>query len=193
MIFVRELTKSRSTLRAVFEPVFKQIEDLVKGQIAEVSSRNLTVKVRYMPFVDILVLTGVKAILLVGGLGENTCLYERLVNCHASDGVQVMQVNRAFVFPISSPLLTLNRTRRWSSICRGATLWGLEHSNPPTVVSRLSRYSYGIASSPKYDSTKHLSEDKYRDVDGEDRARDQMTWLLRKVRSLSLPPCSCTC
>lgn len=90
---------------------------------------------------------------------------------------------------------------RWSSICRGATLWGLEHTDPafsssvissPTVTSRLSRYSYGMAFSELYDPSKHVMEDVYVDQEeGHYRAKDQMTWLLKRVREnkpTTLPP-----
>lgn len=44
--YVRELMDPRSALRAVFDHVSLQIENLVAEQIAEVSGKNLTVKVR---------------------------------------------------------------------------------------------------------------------------------------------------
>ena len=191
-MYTRELTKFRSALRTVFNPIFLQIENLVAAQIEEVRVKNLTVKVGYISFVEGLVLTGVQAVLLVGGLGANRYLHERLMKCHERDGVQVMQVKRAFVFPVLLPLLTLIRIYRWSSICRGATLWGLERFNRTspldnsTVVSKIQRYSLGIVSSPKYDPAKHRQEDRYCDpADGTLRARKQMTWLLKRVRSPS--------
>lgn len=56
-------------------------------------------------------------------------------------------------------------------------------TSSPTVVSRLSRYSYGMAFSQIYDHTRHLSEDVYLDTaDGEYKARGQMNWLLKRVR-----------
>ena len=83
---------------------------------------------------------------------------------------------------------------RWSSICRGATLWGLEHSDltsltsTPTVVSRLSRYNYGMAFSQIYDPSRHLLQDMYMDpAEGVYRARGQMIWLLRRVRQPKRP------
>ena len=82
---------------------------------------------------------------------------------------------------------------RWSSICRGATLWGLEHSeltaavnDNSTITSRLSRYSYGILFSQVYDSSKHIIQDRYYDiVEGIDKADNQMDWLLKRVRCSS--------
>lgn len=101
------LIKSSSALRAVFDQVSLRIENLVAEQIAEVSSKDLIVKVDYLPKIEVLLLTSVKAILLVGGFGENKYLYDRLQGCHASDNIQVMQVNGAFVFRYPSLILTL--------------------------------------------------------------------------------------
>jgi hypothetical protein len=75
---------------------------------------------------------------------------------------------------------------RWSSICRGATLWGLEHSEKypsatKTVTSRIARYSYGVKCSQLFDETKgHSIRDRRRGVRGEWRADNQMHWLLEK-------------
>lgn len=57
----------------------------------------------------------------------------------------------------------------------------------PTVTSRLSRYSYGMAFSHPYDPKKHLIEDCYLDTsDGSYKAKDQMKWLLKRVRGSNL-------
>ena len=95
---------------------------------------------------------------------------------------------------------------RWSSVCRGATLWGLEHPyesiapnslvpnaspfsvNTSTVTSRISRYSYGMSLSVPYDQRRHLIQDVYRDEKtGLVMAKQQMTWLLRRVRFYMAP------
>lgn len=78
-------------------------------------------------------------------------------------------------------------------------MWGLEHPDPttttgdllspssalsasPTVVSRLSRYSYGMALDEPFDMSRHRVEDCYRDEEtGRWMAKDQMTWLLKRV------------
>ncbi|MCJ1471207.1 hypothetical protein MMC07_009855 [Pseudocyphellaria aurata] len=79
---------------------------------------------------------------------------------------------------------------RWSSICRGATLWGLEHPTPessssatssPTVTSRLSRYSYGMCLALIYNSSEHTMEEMYFDQHwGAFMAPRQMEWLLKR-------------
>lgn len=76
-------------------------------------------------------------------------------------------------------------------------MWGLEHSDmsnagtrpdsptqSPTVTSRLSRYSYGMVFDHYYDERLHHIDDIFWDIDtGSYMARDQMTWLLRRVSS----------
>ena len=92
----------------------------------------------------------------------------------------------------------------WSSVCRGATLWGLEHppvdnranhslfpeaplTTAPTVTSRLWRYNYGMSLSEPYTQKKHLYQDVYRDTKtGNWMSRKQMTWLLKRVLLPSL-------
>ncbi|CAG8962469.1 hypothetical protein HYFRA_00014199 [Hymenoscyphus fraxineus] len=109
----------------------------------------------------------VEAILLVGGFGESRYLHDRVTNCHKSDGTQILRVQGA-----------------WSSICRGATLAGLEGiggalGRPPKVVSRIARYSYGFAVSTLFDPSEHLPEDRYLcESEGVYRANNQMMWIL---------------
>lgn len=81
----------------------------------------------------------------------------------------------------------------WSAICRGATIWGLEHSSsnaPPsyqTITSRKARFSYGICLNHEFDSMIHREIDKYwDDIDGMWRARNQMSWLAPKVSICNL-------
>lgn len=190
-MFVRELIDSRPALRAVFDHISLQIENLVSEQIAEVSDKDLAVKVKKSAHYR----------RSSANLGQGNTPRRRLwreqipirspgemprTRRYTSDASQRSVRVFRFHLPYSRFIL---RSRRWSSICRGATLWGLEHSDQtsitssPTVVSRLSRYSYGMALSQIYDPTRHLSEDVYLDTaDGTYKARGQMKWLLRRVR-----------
>lgn len=126
----------------------------------------------------------VKAILLVGGFGANKYLHSRLKMSHKSKNIEVLQVNGA-----------------WSSICRGATLWGLENSTRQnnnankTVTSRLARYSYGNCWDVEFNSSIHHEKDRIESIDGVIRARQQMNWLVEKGdrleegRLISVPVC----
>jgi hypothetical protein len=87
--------------------------------------------------------------------------------------------------------LALLRRCSWSSICRGATLWGLEHSlqTPApnkTVISRIARYSYGLICSQPFEESKHLVSDKFRGKKGDWRADNQMIWFLRRGDSVKV-------
>ncbi|KAK6532128.1 hypothetical protein TWF694_003289 [Orbilia ellipsospora] len=102
----------------------------------------------------------VKAILLVGGFGSSKYLHSRLDKIYRQRGINVLQANDP-----------------WSAVCRGATMWGLEHK---AVVSRNARYSYGYSVNVPFESGKHDMVDRYWDVsEGIHRARDQMGWLLK--------------
>ncbi|KAI1660440.1 hypothetical protein F4813DRAFT_400656 [Daldinia decipiens] len=160
-------------LRTVFDHICGQIDTLVQNQTMEVQGRGLKVK----------------AILLVGGFGESKYLHSRLENAYTSEGVRVLQVDGA-----------------WSAICRGACMWGLEQVQKPhpwlaakdlppynaidppltpqmepTIVSRISRYSYGIPLTEDFDPKKHLWKDRFLDnSSGKYAADNQMRWLLKR-------------
>jgi len=59
-------------LRTIFEPVVKEILDLVKGQIKATNSV-------------------VKAVLMVGGFGQNAYLRERIREAIKGENIEVMQ------------------------------------------------------------------------------------------------------
>ncbi|KAH8690418.1 hypothetical protein GQ44DRAFT_833025 [Phaeosphaeriaceae sp. PMI808] len=113
----------------------------------------------------------VKAILLVGGFGTNRYMHQRLKDAHSNSGIVVLQ-----------------NTQGWSSICRGATMWGLENStySPPpkkTVRARIARYSYGLCYETEFDASKgHERRDREWSPRGYWEARNQMRWLLEKGR-----------
>lgn len=126
-----------------------------------------------------------KAILLVGGFGDSKYLYGRLEDTFQAGGIQILQ-----------------NTDAWSSICRGATLWGLEHPTQPdpvrppqvTVTSRLARYCYGVCVTQPFDPNRHSIQDRFvHKAKGTYWADNQMKWLLRRGeeiregRALQLP------
>ncbi|KAM6516430.1 hypothetical protein FALCPG4_014614 [Fusarium falciforme] len=116
----------------------------------------------------------VKSILLVGGFGSSKYLHHRLEKSYSSRGISVLQVDGA-----------------WSSICRGACRWGLEHARGRpdasmmalvrTVVGRISTYSYGVCVDEPFDSKRHLWDDRYLNLATNTYyASNQMKWLLRR-------------
>lgn len=82
---------------------------------------------------------------------------------------------------------------RWSLACRGATIRGLEQSQPdhvPSAMSRISvlrtaRHHYGIRCSLPFDESRgHSYQDRVRGPRGEWRADNQMIWMLRKGETI---------
>ncbi|KAH6895964.1 hypothetical protein B0T10DRAFT_545558 [Thelonectria olida] len=121
----------------------------------------------------------VKAILLVGGFGASKYLHKRIENSYSSLGIRVLQVDGA-----------------WSAICRGACLWGLEHTQnlgsitraelKPTLSSWLARYSLGVSASVPFDPARHLWQDRIlHRAKNKYYASDQMIWLLRRGETVT--------
>lgn len=77
---------------------------------------------------------------------------------------------------------------RWTSVCRGATLWGLEHSArqlergmPLTVQSRIARYSYGIRVNAPHDKIENQHSDIDSDSSSIKGTGNRMIWLIEQV------------
>jgi hypothetical protein len=164
-------------LRTVFDHVINQIVNLVDKQVDEVQERGQRVR----------------AILLVGGFGANRYMHQRLKSAHPGGAVQVLQVSGAYVLPIvlEAEVFSPVDCLRWSAICRGATIWGLENAtrsreNSPerkTVVARIARHNYGICGAEPFDESRHLLKDRARFQNGLWYANHQMHWLVVKVRT----------
>jgi len=115
-------------IKDIFEPIILKIIELVKGQINDLKKKRT------------------KAVLLVGGFGQNSYLKERL--CHSLNGVEVLQPPNA-----------------WTAIVRGAVMIGLNRANSMgatvNVVSRRARKHYGVELFVNYDPLKHDDSKKY--------------------------------
>jgi len=108
-------------MNRIFEPIIVKIIELVKGQIKSSEKE-------------------IRAILLVGGFGQNSYLKERLRS--SLGGIEVLQPPNA-----------------WTAIVRGAVMVGLSHANPKLaavgVVSRAARKHYGLELNVEYVSDSH--------------------------------------
>ena len=84
------------------------------------------------------------------------------------------------------------RVHRLSSTCRGATLWGREQWINEVQVSRTkeprtSQYSIGFAMSKTVFDRSRQSKYIYQDqIEGVEKAKNQMEWLLKKVTKSGL-------
>jgi sugar (pentulose or hexulose) kinase len=114
-------------LKEIFEHVILQVIKLVKDQIKSTNKK-------------------IKAVLLVGGFGQNAYLKERLRTALGTE-ITVMQPTNA-----------------WTAVVRGAVMMGLANSDPALakvgVVSRAARKSYGIEMAQIYDASIHAVDRK---------------------------------
>ena len=109
-------------VKAIFDPVVDEVIALVRGQIAATQKK-------------------VKAVLLVGGFGQNAYLRET-VRAAIDPAIEVMQPPNG-----------------WTAVVRGALMKGLSHLEPDTervkVAARTARKHYGTEIMSKYDASKH--------------------------------------
>lgn len=109
-------------VKKIFDPVVDEVVALVRGQIAATNKQ-------------------VKAVLMVGGFGQNAYLRET-VRAAIDSKIEVMQPPNG-----------------WTAVVRGALMKGLSQLEPDTervkVASRTARKHYGTEIMSKYDSSKH--------------------------------------
>lgn len=117
-----KFTIKPAEMHAIFEPIIPKIIGLVQGQIRD-SGKNI------------------RAILLVGGFGQNNYLKEHIRS--AVGTIEVLQPPNA-----------------WAAIVRGAVMMGLARSNTAlaaiSIISRAARKHYGIKLGAMFDASKHL-------------------------------------
>lgn len=115
---------SATEMKAIFEPVIDEVIALVRGQM---SATKRTIK----------------AVLLVGGFGQNLYLKERL-RASISSSIEVRQPANA-----------------WTAVVRGAVMVGAQ-TDAVQLLSRQARKHYGIKMICPYDATKkHLYSERY--------------------------------
>lgn len=112
-------------MEAIFDPVIKKVITLVQGQIVA-TKKNVK--------------QDIKAVLLVGGFGQNFYLKERL-RSSLSSSIEVRQ-------PLHS----------WTAVVRGAVLIGAQLD---VVQSRAARSHYGIRVEREYDKTIHSKDQRF--------------------------------
>jgi molecular chaperone DnaK (HSP70) len=113
-------------MQAIFEPVILRAIGYVQGQI-QASKKKI------------------RAVLLVGGFGQNNYLKERLRDWLG--GIEVLQPPNA-----------------WTAIVRGAVMMGLSRASSAlttvAVASRRARKHYGVQLRVVYDSERHDASEK---------------------------------
>ncbi|KAF2026845.1 hypothetical protein EK21DRAFT_92091 [Setomelanomma holmii] len=150
-------------IRDIFDPVLSDILKLALKQ------RNATMQGKKKK---------PKALLLVGGLGGNQFLHQRLQAEFSTGDIDVIQPRGSNV---------------WASISRGAAIKSMGYDDVyddqpyPVVTSYISKAHYGMAYKEPYDSEKHTLEDRrvYDDGRGMDMVWDQMRWYVHKGQDVS--------
>jgi molecular chaperone DnaK (HSP70) len=139
-------------VKGIFDPIVDKIIKLVNDQIRATSQT-------------------IRAVLLVGGFGQNNYLKERLRTSLGS-AVQILQPPNA-----------------WTAVVRGAVMMGLARSDPRLtsvgLVSRAARKHYGADLSTRFDASRHVSSKKYwSSIDGWYRVLE-VFWFIKKGEPVS--------
>ncbi|KAH7341154.1 hypothetical protein BKA66DRAFT_544029 [Pyrenochaeta sp. MPI-SDFR-AT-0127] len=152
---------SSEIIKGIFDPVMRDILLLVNTQASE-TIKTMSRKPN--------------AILLVGGLGGNKFLYQRLRAEFPADDSKVIQPEGA---------------KTWASICRGAAIKGLTFDDVvdqpfPLVTSYISKAHYGMVIQEPFDSSRHKEEDRRAcPARHMDLAHNQMRWYVTKGHDVS--------
>ncbi|EKG11037.1 Heat shock protein Hsp70 [Macrophomina phaseolina MS6] len=167
------LSMSVEQLKEIFDPVVKDVIDLVDGQVRELRAKG----------------ENVSGVVLVGGFGQSDYLYKCL-KAHFNDSappppyeekpthkvaVESKQANEAV--QVMHPMYA------WTAVVRGAVLRGLEGS---MVVSRKSRWWYGTSYATIFEDGKHQVGERYWSPLWERwMVSDRMQWHIKKGDQIS--------
>ncbi|CAK7209363.1 hypothetical protein SCUCBS95973_000413 [Sporothrix curviconia] len=186
----------------IFEPIVKEVCDLVQGQVDKLRAKGGIVS----------------GIILVGGFGQSDYLYRRLkhhfrgnlmdgIVSHGTGSSQLPPppyserpthaaaasldianlsladgVGNNGTAPIP-PIEVMQPVYAWTAVVRGAVLRGLEGS---MVLSRRARFHYGTSYATVYDEAKHSVSERYWSPLWERwMVSDRMQWHIAKGDSIS--------
>ncbi|KAL8985898.1 MAG: hypothetical protein Q9177_004311 [Variospora cf. flavescens] len=136
-------------LCAIFEPVIQEVIILVTSQLYAAKA----------------VKAAARAVVLVGGFGENNYLYQRLTEAVADSNVEVLRPAGGLVtFATMDSLLVLMQLR-WTAVVHGALMKGLSEASKNTTVTSISgrkaRYYFGTASAKAFEKTIHPMDGRF--------------------------------
>ncbi|KAK4102666.1 actin-like ATPase domain-containing protein [Parathielavia hyrcaniae] len=155
----------------IFEPVIKEVCDLVQGQVDTLRAKGGVVS----------------GIILVGGFGQSDYLYRRLKSHFTTSTAPPPYTE----LPTSAVIDLQDRTSievmqpvyAWTAVVRGAVLRGLEGN---MVISRKARMHYGTSYATVYDEAKHSVMERYWSPLWERwMVSDRMQWHIAKGEALS--------
>ena len=160
------LVMTAEQVKEIFEPVVKEVCDLVQGQVDKIRQKDGIVS----------------GIVLVGGFGQSNYLYNKL-KTHFNSAAPPPYTERpthAVATNNNQSVEVMQPMYAWTAVVRGAVLRGLEGS---MVVSRRSRWHYGTSYATVFDEERHPVSDRYWSPLWERwMVSDRMQWHIAKVR-----------
>ncbi|KAI0849945.1 hypothetical protein F5Y00DRAFT_252593 [Daldinia vernicosa] len=139
---------SRDEICSIFQVVMPTIEALIERQVNAIKEKTLRFP---------------KAIVLVGGLGQCSYIFEAL--------------KRRYYDKV--PVIQEKGEKPRAAVSKGAVLCGTK--GRVLIRSRIARYSYGYFLSKPFQEGIHNAEDRFHDTARNcDMARGQMEWLVKR-------------
>ncbi|KAK5135987.1 hypothetical protein LTR08_004241 [Meristemomyces frigidus] len=164
------LIMSAEQVKTIFEPVIRQVIDLVEGQVHEIRSKGGVVS----------------GIILVGGFGQSNYLWKRLKQQFnsAPPPAYTEQPTHESAAALPQPSVeVLQPLHAWTAVVRGAVLRGVEGS---LVEKRRSRCHYGTSYATVFEESKHPVDDRYWSPLWERwMVSDRMQWHIAKGTPIS--------
>ncbi|KAK4252031.1 hypothetical protein C7999DRAFT_37018 [Corynascus novoguineensis] len=167
------LVMTAEQIKDIFEPVVREVCDLVQGQVDTLRAKGGIVS----------------GIILVGGFGQSDYLYRRLKNHFTSAApppYSEIPTNSNVDLRERPSIEVMQPVYAWTAVVRGAVLRGLEGN---MVISRKARMHYGTSYATVYDETKHSVMERYWSPLWERwMVSDRMQWHIAKVTISPLQP-----
>ncbi|KAI9793023.1 MAG: hypothetical protein M1833_000844 [Piccolia ochrophora] len=163
------LLMTAEQVKTIFEPVVREVCDLVEGQVESIRRKNGIVS----------------GIVLVGGFGQSNYLYQRLKSHFNTAAPPPYTERPTHAVTANSPqaVEVMQPVYAWTAVVRGAVLRGLEGS---MVVSRRSRWHYGTSYATVFDEERHPVSDRYWSPLWERwMVSDRMQWHIAKGEQVS--------
>ncbi|KAL0470990.1 hypothetical protein QR685DRAFT_270570 [Neurospora intermedia] len=167
------LMMTAAQVKEIFDPVVKEVCDLVQGQVDNLRAKGQTVS----------------GIILVGGFGQSDYLYRTLKGHFTSTAAPppytptpTQQSTLAAALG-SNSIEVMQPVYAWTAVVRGAVLRGLEGN---MVISRKARMHYGTSYATVYDEEKHSVTERYWSPLWERwMVSDRMQWHIAKGETIS--------
>ncbi|KAK4186086.1 hypothetical protein QBC35DRAFT_388027 [Podospora australis] len=164
------LVMTAEQITDIFDPVVKEVCDLVQGQVDSLRAKGGVVS----------------GIILVGGFGQSDYLYRKLKNHFTSAApppYSERPTNANIDLRERPSVEVMQPVYAWTAVVRGAVLRGLEGN---MVISRKARMHYGTSYATVYDEEKHSVNERYWSPLWERwMVSDRMQWHIAKGEAIS--------